>query len=133
MAVEDYADFIELGEELIAEFGQQCYWQKPAVTVAAEPGYPGEGAEPQPVACMIAFFRPKDLDSGVQQFADMIQGTEVSDNTEIGLMKGNVPFTPENPDRIRRGAADAEPISIMSIDRIAPNGTPVLYFVKVAA
>jgi hypothetical protein len=128
-----YDEDIETARELIAEFGQQCYWQKPAPTVAAEPGYPTTGELPQPLPCKIAFFRPKDLDSGVTQFADMIAGTEVSDNTEIGLMEGGVNFTPENPDRIRRGAVDAEPISIIKIDRLAPNGTPVLYFVTVAA
>lgn len=133
MAREDFLDDIATARELIFENGQDCWWQKPAPTVAAVPGYPTAGALPQPIPCQIAFFRPKDLDAGVQQFMDTIPGTEVSDNTEIGLMAGDVPFTPDNLDRVRRGAVDAEPISIIKIDRLAPNGTPILYYVTVAA
>lgn len=128
-----YDDDIQTAKELIDEFGQDCWWQKPAPKNGGVPGYPVAGELPQPVPCKIAFFRPKDLDSGVMQFADMIQGTEVTDNTEIGLMYGGVPFTPQNPDTIRRGAVDAPETSIIKIDRIAPDGTPVLYFITVAA
>ncbi len=134
MAREDYLDDIATANELIDEFGQDCWWQKPAPpTGGGSAGYPVAGALPQPVPVRIAFFRPKDLDSGVQQAMDMIAGTEVSDNTEIGLMAGDVPFTPENIDQVRRGAVDAEPISIVKMDKLAPNGTPVLYYVMVAA
>lgn len=131
--VEDYLDFIADAKEMIDEFGQTCWWQKPGVKVGGVPGYPGAAALPQPVACRIAFFRPKDLDSGVMQFGDMMPGTEVSDNTEIGLMAGGLAFTPENIDMVRRGVIDAPPISIIKLDRLAPNGTPVLWFVTVAA
>lgn len=129
-----YDDDIATAKELIEEFGQTCYWQKPQpVTVGGSPGYPVAGDVPQPEECKIAFFRPKDLDSGVAQFMDVIPNTEVPDNTEIGLMAGDVSFVPEGTDRIRRGAIDAPAISIIKIDRLAPNGTPVLYYITVAA
>jgi hypothetical protein len=130
---EDYLDFIADAQEMIAEFGQQCYWQKPAPKSGGTPGYPGSGSVPDPVAVKIAFFAPKDLDRGVQQFSDVIPGLEVADNTQVGLMAGGLSFTPENTDRIHRGTNNAEPISIIKIDLLAPNGTPVLWFVSVAA
>jgi hypothetical protein len=36
-------------------------------------------------------------------------------------------------DTLRRGAADAPDLSINAIDRLAPNGTPVLYYITVTA
>lgn len=130
---ETYADAIADAKELIEEFGQDCWWQKPAPTVAAEPGYPSAGALPQPIPCTIAFFSPKDLDRGVTQFMDVIPGTEVPDNAQVGLLAGGLSFTPELADTIRRGAANAREISILKLDLLAPNGTPVLYFITVAA
>lgn len=130
---EDYLDFIQDAKELIDEFGQDCYWQKPAPTVGGEPGYPVAGALPQPIPCRIAFFSPKDLDRGVMQFMDVIPGTEVPDSSQVGLLAGGLSFTPENTDTIRRGAPDAAEISIIKMDLLAPNGTPILYFVTVAA
>lgn len=133
MAREDYLGFIEDAKELIDEFGQDCWWQKPGVTVAGVPGYPAAQALPQPLPCVIAFFSPKDLDRGVLQFFDVIPGTEVADNSQVGLLAGGQDFEPETTDTIRRGAIDARPISILKMDMVAPNGTPVLYFVTVAA
>jgi hypothetical protein len=133
MARETYLDTIQDAKELINEFGQDCWWQKPAVTVGGVPGYPVAGALPQPLPCVIAFFSPKDLDRGVLQTMDVMPGTEVGDNAQIGLMAGGLDFTPENVDMIRRGAIDATPISILKMDVLAPNGTPVLYFITVAA
>lgn len=133
MAREDYLEFIQDAKELIYEFGQDCWWQKPPVTVVAVPGYPSAGAPPQPLPCTIAFFSAKDLDRGVMQVFDMMPGTEVGDSTQVGLMAGGLEFEPETTDTIRRGAIDAPEISITKMDVLAPNGTPVLYFVTVAA
>lgn len=134
MARENYLEFIADAKELIEEFGQDCWWQKPALpTVGGAPGYPVAGVPSQPHPCVIAFFSPKDLDRGVLQVMDVMPGTEVQDSSQIGLLAGGLGFTPENTDTIRRGAVDAQPISILKMDVLAPNGTPVLYFVTVAA
>ena len=127
-----YDDDIATANELINEFGQPCFWQQPAPKSGGVPGYPGAGALPQPIPCTIAFFSPKDLDRGVTQYMDVMPGTEVADSTQVGLMAGDVPFDPKNTDMIRRGAVDAVPISIIKMDLLAPNGTPILWFVTVA-
>lgn len=130
---EDYASFIADAKELIEEFGQDCWWQKPAPTVAAVPGYPTAGAVPQPIPCQIAFFSQKDLDRGVLQYMDVMPETEVPDNAQVGLLAGGLSFTPENTDTIRRGAIDAAETAIVKMDLLAPNGTPVLYLITVTA
>ena len=130
---EDYLEIIEDAKDLIYEFGQDCWWQKPGVTVSTSPGYATAGELPQPSPCTIAFFSPKDLDRGVMQVMDVIPGTEVQDSTQVGLMAGGVDFDPQTTDTIRRGAPDAAQISILKMDILAPNGTPVLYFITVAA
>jgi len=130
---EDYSDFIQNAKELIYEFGQDCWWQKPGVTVTSSPGYATAGELPQPSPCTIAFFSLKDLDRGVMQLVDVMPGTEVQDSAQIGLMAGGVDFTPQLTDTIRRGSATAAEISILKMDILEPNGTPVLYFITVAA
>lgn len=130
---EDYLEFIQDAKELIAEFGQDCWWQKPGTTVAGVPGYSTASDLPDPIPCKMAFFSQKDLDRGVMQFMDVIAGTEVPDNAQVGLLAGGIDFTPQNPDSVRRGAIDAEPSHIIKLDLLAPNGTPVLYYVTVAA
>lgn len=131
MAVFD--DDIATAQELIAEFGQTCYWQKPAVAVDAVPGYPTVGALPDAVECVIAFFSAKDLDRGTMQTLEFMPGTDVPDNMQVGLLAGGITFTPELTDSLRRGAVDAPLVSIAKIDTLAPNGTPVLHYITVAA
>jgi hypothetical protein len=134
MARENYLEFIQDAKELIEEFGQDCWWQKaPLPTVGGVPGYPVAAPPSQPLPCTIAFFSAKDLDRGVLQVMDVMPGTEVGDSQQVGLMAGGLAFEPETTDTIRRGAADAAEISIIKMDVLAPNGTPVLYFVTVAA
>lgn len=129
----DYTDDIATAQELLEEFGQQCYWQKPAPVAAGVPGYPTETELPEPIPCMIAFFNERDLNRGADEFKGMMQGTEVPKSCMIGLMAGGISFEPENNDMIHRGTVDAEPIAIKSIDIVAPDGTPVLYYISVAA
>ena len=128
-----FDDDIATAQELIAEFGQDCWWQKPAPVTGGVPGYPEVGEQPDPVPCKVAFFSGRDLNRGTYEFLSMMPGMEVPDNGEIGLMAGGLSFTPENVDTLRRGAIDAPECSIEKIDRLAPNGTPVLYFLTVTA
>lgn len=125
---------IQAAAELIATYGADCHWQKPAPAVEDEPGYPTQGDAPDPVACKIAFFRGKDVGYAAEAFMAMLTGTEVPTSGEVGLMAGNVSFTPELTDTlIRNPGTEDLPLTIKSIDRIAPNGTPVLYFISVAS
>lgn len=124
---------IATAKELIAEFGRTCYWQKPAPVNGGVAGYPTVGTLPDLVECQMAFFSPKDLDRGVSQFLDMIPGTEVPDNTQVGLLAGGIAFEPENADHIYFDTGRTTGVSIIKIDKLAPNGDAVLYFVTVAA
>ena len=133
MAVFD--DDIATAQELIAEFGQTCYWQKaaPALT-SVIPGYPTDGVAPDPIECKIVFFSGRDLNRGTFEFLQqMALSMEVPDSAEVGLLAGGIAFTPEMPDTVRRGAVDADECSIDRVDRLAPNGTPVLYYIVMAA
>lgn len=128
-----YDDDIATAQELIAEFGQECFWQQPAPEVVGVPGYPTAGVLPDPIPCIIAFFSAKDLDRGTMQSLEPMVGTEVPDNMQVGLLAGGLSFEPALTDSIRRGAVDAPLVSIAKIDRLAPNGTAVLYHITVAA
>ncbi len=130
-----FDDDILTAQELIAEFGQNCWWQKAApaddITV---PGYPTDGVVPDLIPCKLAFFSGRDLNRGAFEFLQQMGfSLEVPDSSEIGLLAGGISFTPELTDTIKRGASDADDCSIEKIDRLAPNGTPILYYVQVAA
>jgi hypothetical protein len=81
----------------------------------------------------MAFFSPRDLDRGVADFLGMMPKSEVPENAQVGLLAGGIIFTPENTDTIYFDEALSQALSIEKIDRIAPNGEPVLYMVTVAA
>lgn len=128
-----YTPSIATAQKLIEKFGRLCYWQKPPAYSGGVPGYPEVGPDPDPIVCKLAFFSPRDLDRGVMDQLGMMPGTEVPDNAQIGLLAGGISFTPENTDRIYLDEALTQSLSIEKIDRIAPSGEPVLYFVTVAA
>lgn len=126
-----YNEDIQDAKELIEEFGQICYWQKPAPVTGGTPGYPIIGVKPTPIKCNIAFFAPRDLGRGTEEFIQAIIGTEVPAGTEIGLMAGGLSFIPKDTDTIHRGAVDGPVVTIEKIDLLAPNGDPILWFVRV--
>lgn len=129
-----FDDDIATAQELIEENGQECFWQKQAPVIDdSVPGYPVVGELPDPIPVRIAFFSPRDLSRGAAEFGGMMPSTEVPDNMEIGLMAGGLPFTPENTDTIRRGSPTAPETSIEKMDRLAPNGLPILYYLTVTA
>lgn len=128
-----YDDDIATAKELIDEFGQACWWQKPAPVIGGTPAYPEVGELPAPIPCKIAFFSGRDLNRGTFEFLAMMPGIEIPDNGEIGLLAGGLTFTPANTDTVRRGAIDAIESSVDKIDRLAPDGTPILYYVQVAS
>lgn len=123
---------IAVAQELINEFGQPCFWRKPASEQGGTPGYPGAGETPEPIPCSIAFFSGRDLGRGSAEFIAALLGTEVPLGEEIGLLAGGIEFTPELTDTVSRGTVDAAPVAIKKIDRLAPNGTPILYYMTVS-
>jgi hypothetical protein len=132
-----FDDDIATAQELIDEFGQQCYWQKAAAVdpdAPAVPGYPVDAEPPDAIPCKIAFFSGRDLNRGTFEFLQQMGlSLEVPESGEVGLLAGGISFTPEMTDTLRRGSEDAAEISVDKIDRLAPNGTPVLYYITVTA
>jgi hypothetical protein len=125
---------IATAKRLIDKYGQDCHWQKPAPDDGGTPGYPETGVAPDPIPVRMAFFSPRDLGRGSEEFMAMMAGMDVSSSKEIGLLAGGLTFEPDDQDHIIRDPAGAAiPVSIQKIDRLAPNGTPVLYYVSVTA
>ena len=124
---------IATAQRMIRKYGELCQWQKPPATTNDVPGYPTVGATPAPIPCYLAFFSGRDLGRGrgLEAFLGMMQGIEVPANGEFALLAGGIEFAPENTDTITR--ADGSPVAIKDIDRLAPAGIPVLYYVAVAA
>ena len=129
-----YDEDIATAQELIAEFGQDCFWQKPAPIIDnSVPGYPVAGDLPALIPVKIAFFSGRDLNRGIYEFISLMPGMEVPDNGEIGLLAGGLSFEPELTDTFIRGTdLNAAHSSVDRLDRLAPNGTPVLYYVQTA-
>lgn len=124
-----YTQDIGAAKALIGAFGAQCQWQKPRPVAGGDPGYPTEGSEPSPVPCEIVFFSSRDVAMMPMAFRQSMKGTDVPESAELGLMQGGVPFVPELTDTITR--ADGRVYSVKKIDAVAPNGTPVLYYLLV--
>lgn len=133
-----YAVAIASAQRLIAAKGQACVWRKPApLDDAADAWRDVRDGEPTDADVSIAWFAPRDLGRGTEQFLSQLAGMsiDVPEGVEIGLMAA-VEFEPLPSDTIVRGVtaatvADETAVSIISIDRLAPDGTPILYFVKV--
>lgn len=125
-----FDDDIATAQELIAEFGEICQWQKPPPVIAGAPGYPDElGPEPDAIPCILAFFSHRDLGRGTEEFLQLIANTEVPMGHEIGLLAGGLTFDPHATDTVIR--ANGSKQAIVKIDRLAPNGLPILYYVTV--
>lgn len=121
-----YDSAIATGNRLIAKFGADCVWSKPApVDGTVEPWREVRDGEPQPFPVKIAFFSAKDLGYGSTIALAAMAGTEVPQHTQMGLLAGGLPFDPELTDTL---TFDGDTIDVTKIDKLAPNGTPVLYF-----
>lgn len=123
---------IATAQRLIRKYGEACEWQKPAPITETVPGYPTVGETPDPIPCYLAFFSGRDLGRGrgLEAFLAMMKDMEVPVSGEFALLAGGIDFAPENTDTISR--ADGTQLAIKDIDRVAPGGVPVLYYVAVA-
>lgn len=129
-----YAGAIATAQRLIAAKGQACLWRKPApLDETADDWRDVREGDPIDAPVRIAWFTPRDLGRGSEQFFQALAGAsiDVTEGVEVGLMAA-VEFEPLPSDTILKGTdPEGVAIAIQSIDRIAPDGTPILYFVKV--
>lgn len=126
-----YAATIALAKRMIAAKGEACVWSKPApVDPSADEWRDVRAGSPAVFPVSIAWFTPKDLGRGRDEFLSALKGNsvDVPEGVEIGIMAATT-FEPLASDTIvRTGGKVAH---IVEIDRIAPDGSPILYFVKV--
>ncbi len=118
----------------IAAKGQACIWRKPAaLDTDADAWRDVREGEPTDNPCSIAWFAPRDLGRGSETFLSALAGKslDVPEGYQIGLMAAT-DFEPLPSDTIIKGTDDeGAEIAITSIDSLAPDGTPIIYFVKV--
>lgn len=124
-----YARPIATAQRLIAKFGASCIWTKPAEeTVGGDPWRDVRIGPPEPHNVSIAFFSAKDLGYGSTLALAAMAGTEVPAHSQMGLM-GAVDFDPELTDTV---TFNGDTIDVTKIDKLAPNGDPILYFLWLA-
>jgi hypothetical protein len=114
---------------MIAAKGAECVWRRTNAAAGGDAWNPQPG-EPQEWPVSIAFFSPKDLGRGTGEFIAALRGTEVPTSKEIGLMAGGLEFEPSADDVIERWDGVK---GIETIDRLAPNGQAILYFVTLVS
>lgn len=121
-----YDSAIATANRLIDKFGASCVWAKPAAPDPdADPWRDQREGEPDEHNVSIAFFSAKDLGYGTTLALAALAGTEVPAHNQMGLMPGGLDFDPELTDTVTFGE---KTIDVTKIDTLAPNGTPVLFF-----
>ncbi len=133
MSVEpfDYAGFAQLALDMIAAAGLAVQWRKPtADVVGSDPWRDERIGDHIEFAPNMVFLSPIDAarGRGRAEFAMFSHDSEVPVYSEVGLLAGSCGFIPEVTDRLYRNNNVSE---IVAIDKIAPNGLPILYFVAV--
>ena len=108
-------------QKMISKYGQLCTLRK-ITNGTPDPAKPWESVTPTTAdtSVRIAFFPNTKANN---EFLHYIPGTEVPAGVEVGYLAGDAP-APTLQDLVIR---DGKTLSILSIDRIAPNGEPVLY------
>lgn len=127
----DYAGFAAMALDMIAAAGAVVQWRKPKADVpGSDPWRDQRAGDPVPFAPAMVFLSPIDAarGRGRNDTTMFVNGSEIVNYTEVGLLAGNCGFVPEVTDAILR---NGNIIEIVAIDIIAPNGTPILYFVAV--
>ena len=108
-------------QKMLAKYGQACTLRK-ITNGTPNPAAPWEPVTPTTAdtEVKIAFFPNTRANN---EFLHYLPGTEVPAGVEVGYLAGSAP-APSLQDLVIR---DGKALSILSVDRIAPNGEIVLY------
>lgn len=118
---------IASAKRLIAKNGQFVTWRSIGEPTPVDPNKPwDETTHTQTDSSVKIAFLPTDRIGA--EFRNYLAGTSVPMGKELGYM-APVDFTPSLKDVVLRGS---EELSILKIDRIAPNGEIVLYIIEFA-
>lgn len=121
---------IALAKRLVAKYGEDCSWIPAGVQGGGVPGYPNTTSQPASIAVKIAWFNERDLSRGRKEILALMPGMEVPANCEVGLLAGGLTFEPTMLDTVTHNGTEC---AITALDKLAPNGTPILYYITVAA
>lgn len=132
MSAIDYDSFTIGAASMIKDAGAIVVWTKPAAPVDGQKPWDDDREEVPPTfEPYMVFFSVLDAARGGTRgfFESFMKGTEVSDASEVGFLAGNCGFTPNQADTIER--PDGSIVQVVAIDKIAPAGPVVMYFVSV--
>jgi len=112
-------------QKMLSKYGQACTLRK-ITNGTPDPAKPWEPVAPTTAdtSVKIAFFPNTRANN---EFLHYLPGGEVPASSEVGYLAGDAP-APSLQDLIIRGGKTC---SILSIDRIAPNGEVVLYILGI--
>lgn len=118
---------IATAKRLIAKYGAEAVWTKPAAQDgAAKPWRDVREGEPSDFSVPIALFSAKDLGYGSTFALAQMAGTdEIPVHKQMGLMSGGLAFVPDLTDSV---VIAGSPVEVVQIDILQPNGIPLLYF-----
>ena len=121
---------IASAEKQIAKNGQSVVWRQVNKGTPADPDKPwkpsvASDTDKSVVICFLPVNRVN------QQLFAYLRGTnDIPQGNVMGLMKGNVDFTPKPKDVVVR---DGETYRIKSIEPLSPNGQKLLYTIEFEA
>lgn len=119
---------IATAKKLIAKNGQSVKWRVVREGAPVDPSKPWKPSAPISNVEHDVFVCFLPVDKEMREFIRYIRGSEVATGSEMGLM-GAVAFEPSQKDVVIRNGIEYR---IKSIDRLAPNGDPILYTVEFA-
>jgi hypothetical protein len=124
MTVSVYAQDIKSAQAMIKQAGQLVTWRK--VVRTANNAQNWKATETTQDFQVYIFF-PRKGSNAINALQRLFKGTEVTDGAPSGIMAAVTGFVPEITDKVIRGNV---PMAIASIDPLAPDGNPILYFIE---
>lgn len=124
MTVSVYAQDIKQAKAMIKQAGQLVTWRK---LVRTDNNAQHWKATVAPQDFQVYIFFPRKGSNALNALQRLLKGTEVTDGAPTGLMAAVPGFVPEVTDKVLRGNVA---MAIASIDVLAPDGNPILYFIE---
>ena len=119
----DYTQDIIDAQADIKEAGAQVIWRK--IVRVDDPDKPWNATEAPPQDFPVSMLF---LTNGLSNpLVSLMRNTDITDGAPDAIMAGGLTFTPELTDMIIN---DTEEFVVDSIGLLAPDGTPILYYLR---
>lgn len=123
MIVGRYDADIKGAQKQIKADGQLVTWRKPNKSTSNTQPWKSTGIAQNPTDFPVSMVFLRVTSKSIERF---MNATDVTIGAPYALMAGGLAFVPEMTDIIIR---DGVQLVVESIDILAPNGTPILYYV----